>query len=95
MQTQGTPTEMNFSTETAKFEGNFRLDKSVKGATVVYLNADYWYPNGYDYTVAVDDVHKGADFTVDVSDPTRLTVLFDADTIHDGKLVTITAQPKP
>jgi hypothetical protein len=85
---------MNFATETGKFDGSFTLDKSVKGATVVYLNADYWYPNGYDYTVAIDDGHKGADFTIDVTDPTRLTVMFPADTIHDGKQVYITAMPK-
>jgi hypothetical protein len=85
---------MNFSTVSGKFSGSYKVDAKVKGPTVVYLNADYWYPNGYDFTLAIDDAHKGADFTTDQSDPTRLVVTFPADTIHDGKMVYITAEPK-
>ena len=86
---------MDFSTVSGNYSGRFTLDKAVKGATVVYVNGDYWYPHGYNYTVEVNDTAVPAtDYTVDITDPTRLSILFPADTTHDGKQVTINVTPK-
>lgn len=95
MSTQGTPKEMEFSSTSHNFTGRYRLDKAVKGATVAYLNKEHWYPSGYDYTVQVDSADVPTDkYTVDVTDPQQLTIMFPADTEFDGKDVTIHVTPK-
>lgn len=86
---------MNFQTNDGNYSGRFTLDKSVKGATVVYLNGDYWYPHGYDHTIEIDGTAvPAADYTLDVSDPTRMSILFPADSAHDGKHVTVNVTAK-
>jgi hypothetical protein len=86
---------MEFSTVSAKYSTRYTLNAAVKGATVIYCNADYWYPTDYTYTVEVNDTAvPTTDYTVDVTDPTRLTILFPAGSPHDGKQVTVSVAPK-
>lgn len=51
MATQGQLTSMLFDTTTAAYETSYIADTSITAPTVVYLNADYWYPSGYNYAV--------------------------------------------
>lgn len=44
---------MKFNTVTAHFKAKFTFADATKASeTSVYLNKDYWYPNGYDVYVS-------------------------------------------
>lgn len=54
--TQGTLSSMKFDTNTAHFKAEFTFSGATKAAeTSVYLNKEYWYPNGYDIYVKNGD----------------------------------------
>ena len=38
---------LNFNTTTGNFRGTFILDTSIDAETVVYVNTEYWYPDGF------------------------------------------------
>jgi len=50
MATQGTLTLQSFSTENADFYCEYTLNQN-HGPTQIYVNAQYWYPNGFDYEI--------------------------------------------
>jgi hypothetical protein len=86
---------MDFDTVTATFKSRYTLSKAVTGATVVYLNDEYWYPNGFDYTVEInDEAAPSGSYTADTTDPTRLSIMFPADTTYDGKQISINVTAK-
>jgi len=84
---------MNFNTNSGNFKARYTLNKAVTGPTVVYLNEDYWYPNGYAWIVEIDGEEAPKDsFTFDTSDVTRLSITFAADTTYDGKQISISVK---
>ena len=60
--TQGKLFKMKFDTETAFLDASFTFsDASKDSETSVYLNKEYWYPNGYEIFVhnkTTDQVKK-------------------------------------
>lgn len=77
MATQGRLTGMDFNSTTSAFVGEFTVDTSITAPTVTYLNSEYWYPNGYTYTLMVNGKAPASkQYTVDVTDPQRLSIQF-------------------
>jgi len=48
---QGYPLELNFNDDTKIMKSVFKYDNSIKSPSVVYVNKDMNYPNGYDVNV--------------------------------------------
>lgn len=44
--TQGVPTFQNFNMDTSEFNADFTVNTSIEAPTVLYLNKQYYYPNG-------------------------------------------------
>jgi len=94
MATQGVPTLNAFDTETAGLIANWTLDANVDAPTVLYLNSEYWYPNGYTYTVSVDGTDAPTTaYTVDATDKQRLAIQF-TEPSYDQKTVSVTVTAK-
>ena len=94
MATQGVPTLNAFDTETAGLIANWTLDANVSAPTVLYLNSEYWYPNGYTYTVSVDGTDAPTTaYTVDATDKQRLAIQF-TEPSYDQKTVSVTVTAK-
>lgn len=46
---------MHFDTSSAYFKAHFTYEATTKDSTTdIYLNEQYWYPNGYQVYVAVN-----------------------------------------
>ena len=54
MATQGTPTLMHFETSNANFTAIYTINTDIDAPTIIYLNKQYWYPNGYDHSIKID-----------------------------------------
>lgn len=50
--TQGTPTSLNFDSTSGNFVGTYKVDTTILQPTVVFTSSEYYYPNGYDFTVS-------------------------------------------
>lgn len=91
MLTQGVPTKQSFDMTTAAFSAEFTVDTDISGNSVLYLNKQYYYPNGFNFTVASKET--GAALTadqvsVDVSDDRYVKFLIK-DTTLQGKTVLV------
>lgn len=54
--TQGTLNKMKFDTNTSYLKANFTYSESTKDSeTVLYLNQEYWYINGYELVIKKND----------------------------------------
>jgi len=94
MATQGEPTAMNFNSDTSAFAGAWTVNTDIKAPTVVYLNSEYWYPNGYTYTLSVNGAKPASkQYTVDATDPQRLSITF-TDKALQGKVVALSVTAK-
>lgn len=94
MATQGQPTAMNFNSATSAFAASYTVDTGIAAPTVVYLNTEYWYPNGYTYTLAANGSKPASkQYTVDSTDPQRLSITF-TDKKLSKAVVTITVTAK-
>lgn len=94
MATQGVPSHMHFATETGAFTAKFTLEVTVDAPTIVYLNEDYWYPNGYDFHVFVEGVQAPSSaYTIDVSNKKYLSIKF-SETSYSGQTITINVNAK-
>jgi len=56
------------------------IEASIGAPTVVYLNQELWYPNGFTHSLSVDtvgedDLTKGS-FTIDQTDPWHFKIQF-------------------
>jgi len=56
MATQGVSTFMNFNTLTGTYKADFTVNTAIDAPTVIYLNEEYYYPNGVRVTLQADDV---------------------------------------
>ncbi len=94
--TQGVLSKMHFDTNTAYMKAHFAYNEASKDVeTSVYLNQEYWYPNGYTVHVA----HKGSKsqtFTQKKVDGNYLTfnVAQIFENVQDGDEVTVTVYAK-
>ena len=94
MATQGEPTAMNFNSDTSAFTGTYTVNTDITAPTVVYLNSEYWYPNGYTYTLTANGTKPASkQYTVDATDPQELSITF-TDKALAGKVVTIAVTAK-
>ena len=44
---QGIPLEFIFNDKTKEFNAKFKYDKSINNPSVLYINKDFYYKNGY------------------------------------------------
>jgi hypothetical protein len=94
MATQGEPTGMTFDSKTSFFSSTYTVNTSIAAPTVVYLNTEYWYPNGYTYTLTANGVTPASkQYTVDSTDPQRLSITFTDKALH-GQIINIAVTPK-
>lgn len=56
---------LNFNTTTGTMRGVFTLDTSIDAETVVYLNTEYWYPNGFNVFFQDGYAHLEQDYKFD------------------------------
>ena len=49
--TQGLLDSVAFDTTTGNFAGSFTLDASIDAPSVLFFSEEFWYTNGYEYTV--------------------------------------------
>ena len=48
---QGIPKSFKFDENNKNFEAEFTYDKKIKNPSVIYLNKNYYYKNGYDLKI--------------------------------------------
>jgi hypothetical protein len=90
MATQGTLTLQSFNTNTADFYCEFTVNESY-GPTQIYANAQYWYPNGFDFEI-IDKEHSRilhADQYELVGDDSRYLHFSVTDSELDGKTIAV------
>ena len=87
MATQGVPTLNHFDASTGRLDARFTLDTMVDAPTVIYLNEEYWYPNGYTYQIMVEGAEAPIRaYFVDATDKQRLAIKFNDHSLA-GKLI--------
>jgi endoglycosylceramidase len=47
VKTAGTILDNIFNTKSGQYSATWRHDESVKAHSEIYLNNEYWYPNGF------------------------------------------------
>jgi endoglycosylceramidase len=87
---QGTPVSMKFDVQSKAFELVYSLDASIQGPTVIYLNEEVHYPNGYVLTVTNN---KGYSVTPKTA-VNSVAVQYSADLPHGVSQTTLTITPK-
>jgi len=45
---------MHFETTNSNLTAIYTVDTSIDAPTVLYLNTQYWYPDGYQYKITID-----------------------------------------
>jgi hypothetical protein len=83
---------MHFNTTTGEFHGEYTLNTQIPGATIVYLNHDYWHPYGYDYGVICEQMPVDNDQITISVDYGFFRVLFTGDK-YEGKTIQIYILP--
>jgi endoglycosylceramidase len=86
--TAGTPISMKFDPLTAKFELVYLLNTKVTQPTEIYLNEDFYYPNGYTFTLTPSE------FAQAKSPGKNLLWVLVLPAAGEGAKVTVTIQPK-
>jgi len=69
--TQGTPTKMNFDTDTSAFTFDFEVNCDLEYPSVGFFSQEYWYENGLTYTLTASDgteLKSPDDFTAEYKD---------------------------
>lgn len=85
---------MTFDSKTAFFSSKYTVNTSIAAPTVVYLNTEYWYPDGYTYTLTANGVKPASkQYTVDSTDPQRLSITV-TDKALQGNVINIEVTPK-
>lgn len=56
--TQGILTLQNFNDKNGEFFAEFKVNTDINAPTIVFLNQQYWYPNGYDYEIIDQSTDK-------------------------------------
>ena len=57
--TQGSLSSIRFDPESSEFDAEFRYESGTQGVdTVAYLNAEFYYPDGLDIEIMVNDLVK-------------------------------------
>jgi hypothetical protein len=96
MATQGVPNVMNFDTETGIFTGVWTIEASIGAPTVIYLNTELWYPNGYTHSLSVDSIDESelrqGSFTIDQTDAQHFKIQF-TEIWYQGQSATLTITP--
>ena len=93
MATQGVQTFQNFNTYTGVFKADFTIDTTIDAPTVVYLNQQYFYPDGVVVSLHVDGEKVNASqVQIDFSD-TRYYTFQVTDELLNGKSLSLKALP--
>jgi hypothetical protein len=88
---QGYPLELNFDDDSKVMKSSFKFDNSIKSPSVVYVNKDMNYPNGYDVRVYNND---GEIIDVDVKKINDNYIEVYVNSKKDGVNVIIEVVPK-
>ena len=56
--TQGILTLQNFNDKNGEFFAEFKVNTDINAPTIVFLDQQYWYPNGYDYEIIDQSTDK-------------------------------------
>ena len=64
---QGLPLEVFYNDDTSEFLARFKYDGNINEPTVLYLNKDLNYKDGYDLNITDDDGNK-IDFDIEDKD---------------------------
>ena len=61
--TQGTLLSQNFNTNNSQFIAWIKVNTSVEAPSEIYLNTQYWYPDGFEILITQDGKQIGATIT--------------------------------
>lgn len=95
MLTQGVPTKQSFDMTTAAFLAEFTVNTDIAGESVLYTNKQYYYPNGFNFTVVSKETGAfltADQVTVDLSD-NRYVKFLIKDRSLQGKTVVVELAP--
>jgi len=95
MAIQGEPTGTKFNSNTSALTATYTVNTDIAAPTVVYLNTEYWYPDGYGYDIVANGaLVSSKQYTVDATDPQRLSITITDKALAKAK-ITITVNAKP
>jgi len=69
----------------------YALDNSISAPTVIYLNKDAWYSNGYKVAV---EAENSSDKTKLTENEHSIEIMFDESALSKSVTVTVTAAPE-
>ena len=80
---QGYPLYMNFNDETKELTAKFYLNSSLEEGTVIYVNKELNYPNGYEVFVDSDEKDRVINFYINEYEDNYITFYIHSDTNYN------------